>query len=1617
MPPRRKPTSTRQKKADTQLKRAIKRGDVPPPEPQKKTRKPKVKRGPTGNLIGSASDPANAAAVHAARRLQSAFVTLPPKFLEETKALASQLPLPRPIQDAAALYTETTDRPTDSNAHNLTCPRRPKWRFDMTKKEVEHNEEGLFRKWMDQMDGLVLDWQNSGSKTQKTILDQEEPHTEPEPDIQELTEMPRSPTYFERNLEVWRQLWRVTEISQILLVLLDSRCPLLHFPPSLAAYLSDRKVILVLTKVDISGPERASAWTNYFRSQYPHLPVVQVESYAVKEEGVGHQGRAQYEPHLPASFRERLVTTIREVHAEMLIAPEKIRDNPKRLSSWKPTVKTDIDWDSLLKASDSRVGIAMRGPAPHHPRENDGGDSGYSQDDREPEYLTIGLIGQPNVGKSSLLNALFGTSKVRASKTPGKTKHFQTLFWTPDVRLVDCPGLVMPNFVPMEMQVLCGILPIARVSAVPSSIHFAAERIPIERVYGLEHPSLTLPPVADKRTWRDGMRAESVGSKPLIWTAMDVLTSYANLKRWVTAKAGRPDIHRAGNAILRAMAEGKVGWAFWPPETAATTITAITEGQGTGIWIPRATVVEDETDNDSGDDDSDPDQDENPVVLDSPDEVTDEETSDDEEEYAGSSVLGVSRFGALAIEEEEAFLKKRSPKESDYTDVTSRVVDSEVSSSNLNQLATSKSMLNWFGSKDHDKTNDSTVQSNLRRINTETNDGADKSLPPTHIRPPTGFTSPHDVILAQMRGQPHIQESDDGLLYEEVPGPSKEEPYLTPSLTELRDTTAPKEVVYEPYDGTPIGLLTPPPFDITRQPAATTLTDLPDGKKEEQWEHLSQVLDLQNEVARMHLEMEGVGIGDGKGKTTGKGRKGKGKADLNTWENRTWGDLSRGWKPKRQATTDTIGADTHEGDEEGVDAAGDEEIEVKKAREEAFSTMADQFEGRKESIQGIMSKLDELSKALTQFHTLQAPTFEFTKASSRQNSTTPDVTPPQQSKVTPYVSATLPNAGTDPSDAFRLRPVLPSAPSSLTSTPQAVFEPETGSTSVTVLPASLRRSTGIAAREPLIVNVMDPGKQTHVMDSPDSMGGFLPPEYNHSLPPVSAGLKPIIPYLQRANELRTQDPVMTYWCAYHAAQVGIALKAKDPASRDVLFALLGFLERLKKEIGPTDALDIESVSSAYVENFAFKVFGMADNEDRTGSATRSTAKKFLAAAHFLEVLKIFPKAEISESTEEKITYAKWKAADIAKAFREGRRPVPGPAEPEVIVDHEATPPASPPPRVDIHEPSPTSVGGQSDVFVEHSSPFTHVDISQAPMASEPRTPPHFTGAYLDVGSYEGGVLVSGGGEATPGSWSTAATPGADQAPSDEWNEQPSPMRGSQWEDPSEEKYPKRKAWVSEELESDSREYISRDSPSGDQTVDTVSDSPSKKSVHFTPPVSGGLSESSIASSSAPSSPLYGENIGPYSRGAAVETSWPSEQFTGTYEKNVPSVPRYPPNAQVDLGILPLGFVPDSLPSSYTGSAGPSHSEHTTPPSVPSVALRHSTVNQPYKASRAYPDTTPSAPPPPQHYAPPSLTTTVLTPSIIAKAQKHCRFAISSLDYEDAEQARKELRAALAMLGG
>ena len=56
----------------------------------------------------------------------------------------------------------------------------------------------------------------------------------------------------------------------------------------------------------------------------------------------------------------------------------------------------------------------------------------------KPPKTVVGLVGYPNVGKSSTINSLVGEKKVSVSSTPGKTKHFQTIHLSDTMVLCDC---------------------------------------------------------------------------------------------------------------------------------------------------------------------------------------------------------------------------------------------------------------------------------------------------------------------------------------------------------------------------------------------------------------------------------------------------------------------------------------------------------------------------------------------------------------------------------------------------------------------------------------------------------------------------------------------------------------------------------------------------------------------------------------------------------------------------------------------------------------------------------------------------------------------------------------------------------------------------------------------------------------------------------------------------------------------------------------------------------------------------------------------------------------------------------------------------------------------------
>jgi nuclear GTP-binding protein len=56
--------------------------------------------------------------------------------------------------------------------------------------------------------------------------------------------------------------------------------------------------------------------------------------------------------------------------------------------------------------------------------------------------VTVGLIGYPNVGKSSVINSLKRNKACEVSSTPGCTKALQEVKLDSQVKLLDCPGVI-----------------------------------------------------------------------------------------------------------------------------------------------------------------------------------------------------------------------------------------------------------------------------------------------------------------------------------------------------------------------------------------------------------------------------------------------------------------------------------------------------------------------------------------------------------------------------------------------------------------------------------------------------------------------------------------------------------------------------------------------------------------------------------------------------------------------------------------------------------------------------------------------------------------------------------------------------------------------------------------------------------------------------------------------------------------------------------------------------------------------------------------------------------------------------------------------------------------------
>lgn len=244
------------------------------------------------------------------------------------------------------------------------------------------------------------------------------------------------------------------------------------FPPSLYHYVTEivkKDMILILNKIDLVPASVVTAWKNYFKEKYPELHILMFTTLP----GYNLVNKQCDKGGLQIRRRKGRIRMAAEGTQLLFDACKGIVGDSLDLTSWQEKIKEECsaEYDIDDKVDIGEV-IAKKASSEY-----------YSYDKYSNGILTIGCVGQPNVGKSSLMNAIMGKKVVSVSKTPGHTKHFQTIFLTSNVRLCDCPGLIFPSKVPKVLQVLMGSFPIAQLREPYTTIKFLGKYKIVLQIY------------------------------------------------------------------------------------------------------------------------------------------------------------------------------------------------------------------------------------------------------------------------------------------------------------------------------------------------------------------------------------------------------------------------------------------------------------------------------------------------------------------------------------------------------------------------------------------------------------------------------------------------------------------------------------------------------------------------------------------------------------------------------------------------------------------------------------------------------------------------------------------------------------------------------------------------------------------------------------------------------------------------------------------------------------------------------------------------------------------------------------------------------------------------------
>eukprot|EP01107_Rhizomastix_libera_P016946 TRINITY_DN746_c0_g1_i1.p1 TRINITY_DN746_c0_g1~~TRINITY_DN746_c0_g1_i1.p1 ORF type:complete len:461 (-),score=188.87 TRINITY_DN746_c0_g1_i1:117-1499(-) len=356
-------------------------------------------------------------------------------------------------------------------------------------------------------------------------------------------------TPFEKNIEIWKQMWRVVERSDALLQIVDARDPLFFACPDVVKYVKEtgeyKKAFLLINKADMLSLKQRMIWAKYLKSEgisFLFWSALKSQQDQLDQE----KGEVESDEEEKKTVQDKKMVDEEEKKKEEEREKEREKEKtPEEIQLEKDAkICTAPELFALFQKIKDYVLKTI--PAEDPSAEKKGTNVAQTR------KVTIGMVGYPNVGKSSTINALCGCKKVAVTATPGKTKHFQTINLSEDIILCDCPGLVYPSFVGSRADMVCkGVLPIDQMSDYVSPIVLVCQRIPVQTLYG----QYGLDP---NKTPSSGGVSEYDEAAPRF------LRSYAASRGFKTSH-GEPDMSRAARIVMKDYVRAKLFFGHPPP--------------------------------------------------------------------------------------------------------------------------------------------------------------------------------------------------------------------------------------------------------------------------------------------------------------------------------------------------------------------------------------------------------------------------------------------------------------------------------------------------------------------------------------------------------------------------------------------------------------------------------------------------------------------------------------------------------------------------------------------------------------------------------------------------------------------------------------------------------------------------------------------------------------------------------------------------------------------------------------------------------------------------------------------------------------------------------------------